>query len=93
MAKTKHKTVYVLELSKDFYVEAETSEDSYDFWLCRKDFGIKTYCYGEPLFMYNGIGEALNRNKSTLLDREYMDVFFHDLLEGEEVDENFNIVE
>ena len=93
----KRKDVYILVLSKDFYVEAEKRDSgesvgSYDFWLCRTDFGEKTYVYGIPLDYASSVYDALEKNQGTLSDRDYMEIFLEHLTdEGEFVSNDFII--
>ena len=88
----KTKKIYYIELSKDFFVEAEQEEECYSFWLCRTNYGTKTYIFGLPLYKHDSLREAFQEFKPLLIDREYMDVYLECLLEGEEVDEHFNII-
>lgn len=93
MRKIMKKEVLVYPLSKDFYIEAEKTDEDYSFWLCRNNYGIKVGVYGVPLEYYKTLRDALMDNIATLTDREYMDVCLNDLLEGEDADENFNIID
>lgn len=49
--KIRNKTIITAEISPDFFIEAEEAVDgngneSYDFWLCRKDYGQKEFIFG-----------------------------------------------
>ena len=100
MSKIKSKRILILELSKDFYIEAEETEDEsvkpfvglvYDFWLCRRGYGCKVFMHGLEAKYHKSLPEA-TRFVDELVDWEYLAPYFEDLLEGdEEVDENLNI--
>ena len=93
MSKIKKKEIYVLELSKDFYVEAEQTADCYEFWICRENYGIKHSLFGIPVDDHENLRSALCRYKDLFKDFDYMYGYLEDLLESEDVDENFNILE
>lgn len=93
----KEKNVLYYEIG-DFYVEAEESysggERTVEFWLSRKDYGIKAFMFGLP---WSEVPEGKLENVFAeylvlFTDRGYMDPFFADFLEDEEVDEYFNVV-
>lgn len=90
----REKKQLVLELSKDFYIEAETDNEQkcYDFWLCRKGYGVKVYMHGLPFEYHTCLRQAL-RFVGEIADAEYVAPYLEDLLEGEEVDENLNILD
>lgn len=93
----KAKVVLYYEIG-DFYVEAEecdcNGEKTAEFWIGRKDYGIKTSMFGVP---WSVVPEGKLENVFVeylvlFTDRGYMDPFFADFLEDEEVDECFNVV-
>jgi len=87
----KEKKILVLDLSKDFWVEAEQSEDTYDFWLCRKNYGRKVYIIGELISFYKNLRVALEDHMDVFNDIDWMGCFLEELLEDEFVDELFNV--
>ena len=90
----KTKKMYVEELSKDFWVECEydKNEGCAEFWLCRESYGIKINLFGIPCDD-SDVKETFKEFIPDFRDRDYMDSYLEDLLEGEEVDEKFNIEE
>ena len=97
MSKIKIKTIYVVDLSTDFYIEAMPTEDSFDFWLCRESYGRKEYVYGLP-YPKDGRSEEkdiamIEENLINLKDPDYMRVFCLSLLDDGEtlVDGTFKI--
>lgn len=93
----KSKTVLFYNIG-DFYVEAEQTtsngEEMVAFWLARNNYGIKISLFDIPMSEVpeGKIENAFAEYIALFCDREYMDGFLEDLLEGEEVDENFNII-
>ena len=95
MSKIKKKEIYVLELSKDFYIEAENNADDecYDIWLCRKGYGKKIYMHGLLYEYYKSIYAAIRFMDALIDGWDYLTCYIEDLLDsGEEVDEHCNIV-
>ena len=45
MKKTK-KEIAVYEFNKNYFVEVFVEENVVEFWLCRKEYGIKKYMFG-----------------------------------------------
>lgn len=93
MRKIKVKKQLVLELSKDFYIEAEVDNEQqcFDFWLCRNNYGLKIFMHGLPFQYHESLRDAV-RFVDSIVDAEYLAPYLEDLLEGEEVDEKLNII-
>ncbi len=94
MSEIKKKEFYVLELSKDFFIEAEDNEKDkcYDFWLCRDRYCIKVFMHGLPWEYHDSLVEAV-RFVGDLVDSEYLAPYLDDLLDdGEEIDCSMNII-
>lgn len=95
----KEKKVLYYEIG-DFYVEAEygegITEECVDFWICRKNYGVKMFMFGIPKTEVpeGKIENAFAEYIVLFCDRGYMDSFLEDLLEGDEyVGEDFKINE
>lgn len=86
------KKILILPLSGDFWVEADTDGDTYEFWLCRKGYGLKHFIFGEPATNYEDLKSALRDHREIFMNRGYMSVFLDDMLEGDEIDEHFNVL-
>ena len=91
MSKIKEKKILVLELSKDFFVEAEETDESYYFWICRTDYGVKSLIFGVPVENHEDLRSALCGHMLLFQDIDYMYGYLEPLLEGEDVDDMFNI--
>ena len=89
MSKIKIKLFYIIDISKDFYIEAMASKDSFDFWLCRKNYCQKEYVYGVPYPQKHRSKEKemvmIEENKINLKDPDYMSIFCEELLDENEM--------
>lgn len=83
----------------DFYVEAGESdsggEKTAEFWIGRKEYGIKVFMFGIPWSEVpkGNLDNLFVSYLFLLTDRGFMDSYIEQLLEGEEVDDYFKIVE
>ena len=97
MKNMKEKKVLYFEIG-DFFVEAEygigSDSETVEFWLCRKDYCEKQFIFGIPKSnLPDGkLENAFAEFMPLFCDREYMNSYLKDFLEGdEEVDDLFNV--
>ena len=86
--KIEKKEVLIAQLSNDFYIQAEedTVQDypTYEFWLCRRNYGIRTSLWGVPTEQYKDLKTALESFEPTFQNFDYMSPYYDGLLEGDE---------
>lgn len=85
--KTIMKSYLTFEISKDFFVEAFRTEDAFEYWLCRKNYGRKVFIFGDAIVNYSkdeNLNTNFNRYINLFLNYDYMQYYCKELLECDE---------
>lgn len=85
-----------VDISNDFYIEAYLEKGKYhtsiEYWLCRNNYGIKSFIFA-TVWKSENLWDALNEWKNDFTDPEYMRVYCEELLDPNETlaDKSFEI--
>lgn len=78
------KTITAYDVGKGFFVETGTIDNVTEFYLCHKNYGVKSLMFGVNDFNFMNEEQLIESNLSTYIDLYKEDYFDYDDLDEKE---------